>query len=140
MSADLFGETPAAPAPVVSLRDMIASVGREVRMRESAYPKWVKAGRMTAGEAAAELARMRRVLDLLAAIEAPTPALLDALAAAAWNEARRFDLEEDASEDSGPWPPTPGAFGWQEDDSAKYLESRPNEARAVLVALAEAVR
>lgn len=77
---DLFGETPRpATAGPVSVRDMVACLGREVRMRESAYPKWVQAGRMSAAEASGELSRMRAALNLVAAIEAPSPALLEAL-------------------------------------------------------------
>jgi hypothetical protein len=130
MSADLFGDTPAAPAPVVSLRDMIASVGREVRMRESAYPKWVKSGRMTAGEAALELARMRAVLNLVSAIEAPSDALLETLA-------REMDREDSAMRgEPSPWRADP-CGGHPDPD---FKSERRAVARVGLVALAEAVR
>lgn len=80
MAADLFGETPAAPAAPVSLGDMVACLGREVRMRESLYPKWVAVGRLTPADASAELSRMRAALTLVSAIAAPSDALLEAVA------------------------------------------------------------
>lgn len=58
--------------PTVPLRDQIACVAREVRMREGAYPKWVTSGRMKQHEADRELARMRAVLAMLQELEAGT--------------------------------------------------------------------
>lgn len=131
MSADLFGQTPAGPSPaLVSLRDMVASVGREVRMRESAYPKWVRSGRMTAGEADLELARMRAVLNLVSAIAAPSNELLEAVAEAA-------DREDSAQRgEPSPWRPDP--CGGHPDESFK--SERRAVVRCGLEALVEAVR
>jgi hypothetical protein len=52
----------------VSLADQIASVQREIAMRERVYPKWVSAGRMKQVAADRELAAMRAVLATLEAL------------------------------------------------------------------------
>lgn len=49
----------------VSLQDQIKCIRRELAMRESAYPKWVRAGRMKQENADRELARMTAVLGTL---------------------------------------------------------------------------
>lgn len=59
-----------AGAPVranetVPLPQQIACVERELRMRRTAYPRWVAAGRMTAEKAAQETWQMQAVLDTL---------------------------------------------------------------------------
>ncbi|MBU8540236.1 hypothetical protein [Falsiroseomonas tokyonensis] len=59
-----------AGAPVragekVPLAQQIACVERELRLRRSAYPRWVAAGRMTEEKAAAETWQMQAVLDTL---------------------------------------------------------------------------
>lgn len=60
--ADLFG----TPTPDdVSLADQIASVEREIRMRERVYPRWVQSERMTQEKADRELLTMRAVLATL---------------------------------------------------------------------------
>lgn len=60
--ADLFG----APTPAdVSLADQIASVEREIAMRERVYPRWVQSERMTQRQADRELLAMRAVLATL---------------------------------------------------------------------------
>jgi hypothetical protein len=50
-------------APAID--DQIACVLREIRMRESAYPRWIAAGKMTAEKSAHELACMNAVLATL---------------------------------------------------------------------------
>jgi hypothetical protein len=52
-------------SPAVPLIEQIHCVEREIALRERAYPRWVKNGRMSAIEADRELARMRAVLDTL---------------------------------------------------------------------------
>jgi hypothetical protein len=59
--SDLFGLA-AAPVP---LAQQIACVEREIKMRESSYPRWVQAGKMTQAKADAELLAMRAVLATL---------------------------------------------------------------------------
>lgn len=44
------------------VRELIAEVRREIRMRRSVYPKWVRAGRMDQVEA-------DRQIDLMEAVE-----------------------------------------------------------------------
>ena len=48
-----------------SLDMQIRCVRREIAMRESVYPRWVQAGRMTQNQAAAEIQMMTAVLDTL---------------------------------------------------------------------------
>ena len=63
---DLFG----APAPEdVTIKDQIAEVERELRMREHAYPRWVSTGSLTQEKATRQLLCMRAVLDTLRARE-----------------------------------------------------------------------
>jgi hypothetical protein len=47
---------------------MLACVEREVRMRERVYPEWVKLGRMSEKKAHDELAAMRAVREVIAAL------------------------------------------------------------------------
>ena len=55
-----------AGAPATgALAQQIACVERELRMRRSAYPKWVQSGRMRAEDAARETWAMQAVLDTL---------------------------------------------------------------------------
>jgi len=49
----------------VSIEEQIASVEREIRMRESAYPRWVEQRRMTVKTAEHEIACMQAVLATL---------------------------------------------------------------------------
>lgn len=64
MSGTLFGD---APIPIES---QVACVQREIRMRESVYPRWVSAGRMKAEKADDEIACMRAVLETLQRVAA----------------------------------------------------------------------
>jgi hypothetical protein len=57
--------------PTISLADQIASVRREIAMRERVYPKWVNAGRMKAEAAEREIAAMRAVLETLLSLQTP---------------------------------------------------------------------
>lgn len=54
----------------VSIEEQIASVEREIRMRESAYPRWVEQRRMTVKTAEHEIACMQAVLTTLRRLEA----------------------------------------------------------------------
>ena len=49
----------------VSIEEQIASVEREIRMRESAYPRWVEQRRMTVKTAEHEIGCMQAVLATL---------------------------------------------------------------------------
>jgi hypothetical protein len=62
----LFGDLPV----VVSLRDQVACVEREIALRERLYPRWVSDGRMTPGKADSEIAGMRAVLETLRSVKA----------------------------------------------------------------------
>ncbi|MCD6674896.1 MAG: hypothetical protein LT106_18840 [Burkholderiaceae bacterium] len=48
-----------------TIDDQIARVLREIRMRESVYPRWIAAGKMTAEKSAHELACMQAALATL---------------------------------------------------------------------------
>ena len=48
-----------------SLDMQIRCVRREIGMRESVYPQWVRNGRMTQNQAAAEIQMMNAVLETL---------------------------------------------------------------------------
>ncbi len=54
----------------VSIEEQIASVEREIRMRESAYPRWVEQRRMTVKTAEHEITCMQAVLATLQRIAA----------------------------------------------------------------------
>jgi hypothetical protein len=54
----------------VSIEEQIASVEREIRMRESAYPRWVEQRRMTVKTAEHEIACMQAVLVTLRRVAA----------------------------------------------------------------------
>ena len=54
----------------VSIEEQIASVEREIRMRESAYPRWVEQRRMTVKTAEHEITCMQAVLATLRRVEA----------------------------------------------------------------------
>jgi len=53
----------------VTLDEEIASVRREIGLREKAYPRWVLAKRMKQTTADREIAAMRAVLDRLSRIK-----------------------------------------------------------------------
>lgn len=48
--------------PIATI-DKLKSVERELKLRQSAYPRWVSVGRMTPGHAARELAVMQAIVD-----------------------------------------------------------------------------
>lgn len=126
--SDLLDNVAGPSAGLVSARDMVACVGREVRMRESVYPKWVRSGRMTQAEADLELVRMRAVLNLVSAVAAPSAELLEAVA-------RELDREDSAQRGE----PSP----WREDllgEDEAFRSERRAVARCGLEALVEAVR
>ncbi len=54
----------------VSIEEQIASVEREIRMREHAYPRWIEQRRLTVKTAEHEIACMRAVLATLQCIAA----------------------------------------------------------------------
>jgi hypothetical protein len=56
----------------VSLERQIRCVRREIKKRESVYPRWVGAGRMTPEKAADERDAMEAVLATLLEIDAKT--------------------------------------------------------------------
>lgn len=52
-----------APPPPVNDRDKIKCLRRELAMRRSAYPRWVKTGRMDQREADREIEVMSAILS-----------------------------------------------------------------------------
>lgn len=53
----------------VPLLEQRKAVVRELALRQRVYPKWTESGRMTADEAAFQLAAMQSVLDTLDRVE-----------------------------------------------------------------------
>lgn len=49
----------------ISIDDQIACIKRELRMRQSVYPRWIGAGRMKQQDAERELRAMQAVLTTL---------------------------------------------------------------------------
>lgn len=64
--SDLFG----GAVVRVPVREQMRCVEREVRLRRSAYARWVASGRMKQAEADREIAAMEAVLDTLREVEA----------------------------------------------------------------------
>jgi hypothetical protein len=58
--------------PQVTVEDQIACVRREIRMRQSVYPRWVDSGKMTPKKATDELEAMAAVLETLIEVQAQT--------------------------------------------------------------------
>lgn len=54
--------------------EMLACVDRELKMRERVYPEWTKLGRISEKKAAHELATMRSVRAVVAALPVEPPA------------------------------------------------------------------
>lgn len=54
-----------ADAPSVDILEQIASVERELRMRDRVYPRWVENGKMSPQKAKHEIACMEAVLRTL---------------------------------------------------------------------------
>lgn len=59
---------------------------------------------------------------------------VEEVARIAWEAGRAWSLEM-GEEDYGPWPPTAGQFGWQEDDSEACREAERHKAQAILAAM-----
>lgn len=59
----------------IDLAAQIKSVAREIKMRESVYPRWVKAGKMKPENAAYEIECMRAALATLTELQASQPLL-----------------------------------------------------------------
>lgn len=57
---DLFGEAPAATAPV-TVREKRDELRRELEMRRALYPKWVEAGRMSEETSARRIALLEAI-------------------------------------------------------------------------------
>lgn len=51
----------------------IACVEREIKYRTRAYPRWIKAGKMSAAEAEYQLMAMRAVRDTLRRVQEQEP-------------------------------------------------------------------
>lgn len=60
-----------------SREEMLACVEREIKMRERVYPEWTKLGRMSEKKAAHELATMRAVREVIAALPVVPPPQAD---------------------------------------------------------------
>jgi hypothetical protein len=52
---------------MITIQQMIACAARELKMRESAYPRWVASGKMKPLDAENETAVMRAILENLRA-------------------------------------------------------------------------
>ena len=63
MNGDLLSDN----EPPITLADQCRCVEREIKMRESVYPRWVASGKMSQGRADREIAMMRAVLKTLEA-------------------------------------------------------------------------
>lgn len=55
----------------VTIEDQIASVEREIKLREAHYPRWVEQKKLTQKTADLEIARMRAVLSTLVNLKVP---------------------------------------------------------------------
>lgn len=55
----------------ISLADQIKCVERELALRRSAYPKWIRSGRMKQETADREIATMKAVLESLRRLQDP---------------------------------------------------------------------
>lgn len=53
------------PAVTPSLDEQIAEIKREIALRKSVYPRWIKQGKMTQAQADGRLACLEATLDLL---------------------------------------------------------------------------
>ena len=47
----------------IMVMDKLKCAGRELKLRQAAYPRWVNVGKMTPGHAARELAVMQAIVD-----------------------------------------------------------------------------
>lgn len=70
---------PPPSAPLVApsgytREDLIATVERELRLRERSYPKWVKLGQMSHAKMTAEIRAMRAVLAVVQQLPTVAPA------------------------------------------------------------------
>lgn len=50
---------------MIDLQEQIICVDREIRLRQSVYPRFIASGKMTPVKAATEIARMEAVRDTL---------------------------------------------------------------------------
>lgn len=57
----------------IPLSEQIDCVRREIGMRQSLYPKWVQAGRMTQARADHQIAAMEAVLTTLESLQPAEP-------------------------------------------------------------------
>lgn len=57
------------PPPPLSIRELAKGARRELRMRESVYPRWVANGKMTQARADYELRVMREIAERLEALQ-----------------------------------------------------------------------
>lgn len=51
--------------PAFSYADLLECARRELRMRERVYPRWVEGGKMTARQAAREIALQTAIVETL---------------------------------------------------------------------------
>jgi hypothetical protein len=58
---------------MITIDEVIASVVREIAMRERVYAKWIDTGRMTKAKADHEIACMKKARDLLMQMKADAP-------------------------------------------------------------------
>ena len=60
-----MSDTPTPGPDPRSLENQVRAVGRELGMRRSVYPKWVRAGRMSQGEAEFQIQAMDAAYETL---------------------------------------------------------------------------
>jgi chaperonin cofactor prefoldin len=64
---------PVKATELVPLARQISCVAREIRMRQSAYPRWIEAGKMTKAKADREISEMQAALETLKRLDDTTP-------------------------------------------------------------------
>jgi hypothetical protein len=111
---------PAAP----DMRQVLESLQREIRMRESVYPRWVANGKLTKDKADHELQCMAAALEILWRLANPPDDFLE-------HVARAHDQEESAQRGE----PSPWTFkGADAGDDATFRSERLAAMREALKA------
>lgn len=54
---------------IITLKDQIACIEREITMRQRVYPRWIEAGRIKQAKADTEIRTMQAVLTTLKSLE-----------------------------------------------------------------------
>lgn len=67
MTDELFPDGEILYGPPITTDDLVECASRELKLRKSAYPRWVAAGKMKADKAQREIAMMQVILERLQA-------------------------------------------------------------------------